>query len=97
MKAQDDVYRPMPVLLARDNGNETWSVWCPYCLTEHTHGAGPGHRVAHCIAACPFTDSGYILALPGSPFLRKLRRSRPVVGGGTVVLANGRTLRETRE
>jgi hypothetical protein len=25
-----------------------WVIDCPYCGEEHTHGAGPGHRVSHC-------------------------------------------------
>ena len=26
-----------------------WVIDCPWCGREHTHGAGPGHRVSHCL------------------------------------------------
>jgi hypothetical protein len=31
-----------------------WRFWCPFCRKYHTHGAAPGHRVAHC-----HTEEGY--------------------------------------
>ena len=83
---------PMPVLLARPSkSGETLLVWCPYCLKEHTHGPGAGHRTAHCITG-PFLDTGYIIALPGSAYLRRLQRKRPALADGAgrvLALADG--------
>ncbi len=31
----------------------SWSFWCPFCKTRHTHGGSPGHRCAH-----SHTDAG---------------------------------------
>jgi hypothetical protein len=50
----------LPVLVAFDaeptqDGTERWKVWCPFCITWHYHGAGPGHRHDHC-ASKEFTD-----------------------------------------
>ncbi len=37
-----------------------WRFTCPHCRTVHLHGAGPGHRVAHCIKpGSPFARTGY--------------------------------------
>ncbi|MGH2487192.1 MAG: hypothetical protein ACRDHE_14380 [Ktedonobacterales bacterium] len=33
---------------------------CPYCGRAHYHGAGNGHRVAHCIGEHG-QDAGYVL------------------------------------
>jgi hypothetical protein len=34
-----------------------WQFWCPFCRRHHTHGDGPGHRVAHCSdASSPFYE-----------------------------------------
>ena len=35
--------------------------WCIYCDKWHIHGAGDGHRVAHCYDDTPYKDKGYIL------------------------------------
>lgn len=37
------------------------SVWCPYCKIFHNHGAGEGHRIAHCNSDSPFKETGYII------------------------------------
>ena len=58
--------RRYPVFLCEPNtrkGITMLSFWCPYCAAKHTHGAPPGHRVAHChspegMAAFP---QGYII------------------------------------
>jgi hypothetical protein len=42
--------------------NKTWRFHCPICKTEHRHGIGPGHRVAHCIKGL-FKKTGYYLVL----------------------------------
>jgi hypothetical protein len=42
----------------------TWKFWCPFCARYHTHGAGYGHRVAHCgDHRSPFYETGYVLKL----------------------------------
>jgi len=48
-----------------------WRTWCRYCKVWHHHGAGPGHRVAHCFdhdrggkrIQSPYRQTGYILVL----------------------------------
>jgi hypothetical protein len=57
-----------PVLLCEPHTTEgitTWSFWCPLCTRKHTHGAGPGHRVAHCHSAeaREMWPDGYFLKL----------------------------------
>lgn len=47
-------------------GTRTWSFWCPHCRAQHTHGAGAGHRVAHC-ASGPYKARGYVLAAGDEP------------------------------
>ena len=47
---------------SRPGGVRTWRFWCQYCRRYHTHGAMPGHRVAHCSdERSPFYERGYIL------------------------------------
>jgi hypothetical protein len=46
-----------------DDGITTWVIDCPHCGREHTHGAGAGHRVAHCLGG-----RGYYLTRRGWPF-----------------------------
>jgi hypothetical protein len=49
---------------ARDGHRVVWTFLCPHCRRRHTHGAGPGHRVAHCNdPSSPYEASGYVLAL----------------------------------
>jgi hypothetical protein len=55
---------------------DTVKVWCPACVAPHTHGNGPGHRVAHCATKTDvsgsalthtepaFTMRGYYLVAP---------------------------------
>ena len=48
-------------------GQRVWKFWCPFCRTEHTHGAEPGgaprgsHRVAHCDHKSPLKKRGYMI------------------------------------
>lgn len=45
---------------------DLFTFWCSYCGVEHTHGAGSGHRQAHCKnPASPYRKGGYILVGPG--------------------------------
>lgn len=71
-----DTLTTTPVLLAYPGSSGGWRVWCDWCERWHTHGAGEGHRVAHC--ACrksPYADSGYRLELADGPAPK--RRQRP--------------------
>ena len=41
-----------------------WRVWCAHCSVWHLHGAGEGHREAHCIGPdSPYWQTGYNLVL----------------------------------
>ena len=55
-----------PALKAEWNTPRQWRAWCPHCRRYHFHGAGPGHRAAHC-ADGPFKGSGYVLLAPDAP------------------------------
>jgi hypothetical protein len=59
--------KQIPVVLCEPVGNPgriNWRFWCEFCKTNHSHGAMPGHRSAHCHdKASPFKESGYILEL----------------------------------
>jgi hypothetical protein len=63
--ATDDRDPTVPVKRVEhhDDGVTTWVIDCPHCGEEHTHGAGPGHRVAHCLGG-----RGYYLTRRGWPF-----------------------------
>ena len=58
-----------PTLTTREIVNEEtgvvkWSVWCRYCQAWHSHGAGEGHREAHCTERnSPYVAIGYNLTL----------------------------------
>lgn len=52
----------MPVLQAYETTGGL-RAWCPFCVTYHTHGAGDGHRMAHCAKSTPFTQTGYELQI----------------------------------
>lgn len=53
-----------------------WYVPCDHCQRFHEHGAGPGHRVAHCHRppAGPYEDSGYVLVHAGE-WTRQVREA----------------------
>ena len=43
-----------------------WRVWCVHCGEWHYHGAGDGHRTAHCLVpGSAYREYGYNLALAG--------------------------------
>jgi hypothetical protein len=46
-------------------GSLRWLVWCRHCHIWHYHGAGDGHREAHCEEPTPYLQSGYNLAYRG--------------------------------
>ena len=48
----------------RTDGIPGLRVWCSWCRRWHVHGAGYGHRAAHCHTASPYRDSGYTLTRP---------------------------------
>jgi hypothetical protein len=56
-----------PLLPGFWDGGTTWLVPCDWCQKFHVHGAGPGHRVAHCERPPngPYEASGYVLYLAG--------------------------------
>jgi len=56
-----------PVIRCKENKQkQTWSFYCQYCKTFHRHGAGEGHRNAHCHnSSSPYYMKGYYLKLEG--------------------------------
>jgi hypothetical protein len=59
----------LPAFETMDGGQ--WAVFCPKCRCWHFHGAGAGHRVAHC-----YTEPGmgeYILEYAGK-LTKEIRR-----------------------
>ena len=54
-----------PVVSAQEikhNGATRWLIWCGYCEIWHYHGAGEGHREAHCVdMSSPYWKTGYNL------------------------------------
>jgi hypothetical protein len=40
-----------------------WHFRCPYCRKDHYHGAGEGHRNAHCYDETPVSKTGYYVVL----------------------------------
>jgi hypothetical protein len=58
----DNVMLCEPYLLGGDS--PVWRFFCPVCQEHHTHGVGPGRRVAHCTnKRSPYKWSGYELRL----------------------------------
>lgn len=47
------------------DGVRLWRVWCQHCQQWHHHGAGEGHRIAHCKGDSPYREHGYNLAFAG--------------------------------
>ena len=72
----------IPVLPAfHDADNAIAHVWCPWCVTWHTHGWRLTHgrfqqRVAHCHTG-PFDDRGYYFEVVGewTPAVRRSVRT----------------------
>lgn len=55
-----------PVVECKEyNHGLQWRFYCRYCRTYHIHGAGEGHRVAHCHGndTSPYYKTGYYLRL----------------------------------
>jgi len=53
-----------PTIECRDIGRGQWAFYCQYCGTDHVHGAGEGHRVAHCHNSdSPCRKTGYYIKL----------------------------------
>ena len=46
----------------------SWRITCPLCHTVHVHGAGDGHRAAHCEKGTRHKEVGYILLAPLDDF-----------------------------
>ncbi|MED1205884.1 hypothetical protein [Heyndrickxia acidicola] len=55
--------KEIPVLEAFErNSDGMLSAWCSYCVEFHHHGAGEGHRIAHCTnEKSPYKITGYEL------------------------------------
>jgi hypothetical protein len=54
-----------PVFICEKINAHQWRFWCPYCVRHHYHGAGRGHRGAHCTSpTSPLKQSGYVLEGP---------------------------------
>jgi hypothetical protein len=63
---QADIPRPSfgdaPPVVPAYQYKEQYFMQCIYCATWHAHGAGNGHRVAHCFSTdSPYAGIGYIL------------------------------------
>lgn len=55
-----------PVVPAFATGDKQWAMVCVFCRRWHFHGAGAGHRAAHChIDSSPYCKRGYILEYAG--------------------------------
>ncbi len=49
--------------------------WCVHCLQWHWHGAGDGHRVAHCHdPQSPYNTGGYELHEVGTITEREMKQ-----------------------
>jgi len=56
----------LPAYEAVIRGSTRWLIWCKYCQTWHRHGAGEGHREAHCNdSSSPYWKTGYNLSYAG--------------------------------
>ena len=57
--------RDYPLFLCEPSADgRQWVFWCPFCHVWHAHGAGPGHRCAHCFRGdSPLQNTGYLLRL----------------------------------
>jgi len=49
-----------------------WRIWCDKCRCYHGHGAGEGHRVAHCVDGY----SGYYISLNPERLIERLIMER---------------------
>lgn len=56
-------YGRIPIVPIKEKSDAGWTIECPYCGHDHTHGPDYGHRLAHCWIdeAEKINDRGYIL------------------------------------
>lgn len=56
----------LPAYEVKIKGVTRYVVWCKHCKKWHRHGAGEGHREAHCTdSASGYWKTGYNLAFVG--------------------------------
>ena len=56
----------IPELDAYLDERDDYRVWCEYCQLWHIHGAGDGHKVAHCLVDnSAYHTTGYVLTCRG--------------------------------
>ena len=75
-----------PILLAYEDEDGGLHAWCIHCRRWHLHGAGEGHRAAHCTNKdSPYLKTGYVLTRVGPwegakrpQLLRKARKETTV-------------------
>lgn len=71
--------KKVPVIkaLPRINNISGFMFWCPWCKKWHVHGAGEGHRNAHCHkgSGSPFIETGYILKSMTETELMEIKRT----------------------
>ncbi len=54
----------IPRVGCRAWSEKVWTFDCDHCGVPHLHGAGAGHRAAHCTSpSSPYQQTGYILYL----------------------------------
>lgn len=72
---KNDKAKAIPVLLAEPNPKypEQWRAWCPHCRRYHFHGAGEGHRTAHCTSEPPGFPDGYYLVEAGQQATNRVK------------------------
>lgn len=58
-------------------------LWCEPCRRWHTHGAVPGHRVAHCVGGTAY-PVGYFLRLVGRTTTEGIARRRGTPDPATI-------------
>ena len=64
---------PVVKALPRIDGVDGLMFWCPFCKRWHLHGAGEGHRAAHCFnEESPLDKRGYVLKALTKTEMKKL-------------------------
>jgi hypothetical protein len=52
--------------------NGQYIFWCPHCRAKHYHGAGDGHRTAHCTNSnSPYRKTGYYVVHKDPKFVAR--------------------------
>lgn len=60
-----------PIIIASIGERGTLHFWCDHCQLWHHHGAGEGHRIAHCLSTdSPYKTSGYYLRPGAYPYTK---------------------------